>query len=102
MESSRVKLRVTPIYGWGWQAAGGAFMEVPSEFEMDAEEFQAKVFKGQVSTPGHPLDGMWVFLSQRHVENDGHYNLRADDKEPASFADANKVSGYAEAAPSQL
>jgi hypothetical protein len=90
-----------PIYGWGWRAGTDNFMEVPAEFEMDAEQPQAKFFKGLVSAPGHPLDGMWVFLSQRHVENDGYYNLRACDNEPGSFADANEISGYAEAVPTQ-
>ena len=92
-----MRLRVTPIYGWGWQTDAGTFMDVPPEFEMEAEQPRATLFKGRVSAPDHPLDGMWVFLTQRHVQNDGHYNLRADIDEPASSSEANKISGYAEA-----
>jgi len=72
-----MRLQVKPIYGWGWRAPDNSLIETPEEFVLEAEQTLEGIITGRVSHPGHPLDSMWLRLSQRHVEKDGVYNLRA-------------------------
>jgi hypothetical protein len=92
-----MRLQVKPIYGWGWRAPDNRLLETPTEFVLDAHETHEGSIKGHVSSPKHPLDGMWVLMSHRHVKRDGYYNLRAYSKEPASMIEAADIAGYAEA-----
>jgi len=92
-----MRLQVKPIYGWGWRAPDNSLIETPEEFGLEAEQTLGGIITGRVSHPGHPLDGMWLRLSQRHVEKDGSYNLRAYLKEPVSLTDPDDIAGYVEA-----
>jgi hypothetical protein len=94
-----VKLRITPIHGWGWRAPDNTRVEVPIAFVLEAEEAPDGHIAGRVSDPGHPLDGMWLLLTQRHVQKDGMYNLKAYAKQPTSSAEPDDITGYAEVAP---
>jgi hypothetical protein len=93
-----VKLRVTPIHGWGWRAPDNTLVEVPIEFVLEAEEAPDGCIRGRVSDPNHLLDGMWLLLTQRHVQKDGMYNLRAYARQPTSPAEPDDIAGYAEVA----
>jgi len=97
-----MKLRIKPIYGWGWAAPDGSPMEVPGEFDLDVKQDPVGVIRGRVLKPGHPLNNFWVVLSQRHIEKDGCYNFSAFEEEPPStMADAAHVAGFVEAMPVQ-
>jgi hypothetical protein len=94
-----MRLRVKPIYGWGWYGPGDDIFEVPPPFELDADaQGDAVSFRealGQVTIQGHPLHGMWIFLSQRHVTADGHFNLSAYSQKPEAPTTPSKISGFA-------
>ena len=95
-----MKLRVMPIYGHGWTAPDASPIDVPDEFPLDAVESPEGFVKGRVSKTGHPLDGYWLILSQRHVAHDGCYNLSAYHAEPTSIASAvADIAGFAQTEP---
>ena len=84
-----MRLRVEPIYGWGWRDNEGNVMDVPSPFEIEAAVivpgtknglFEAAL--GYMEGTRHPLSGFWIFLSQRHSTSDGYCNLRAFRSRP--------------------
>lgn len=68
-----MRLRVTPIEGWGWYGADGRLETLPPPFEFDAVSIGGDAFLvvGQCDEPEHPLFGIWVRLSQRHTDWDG-------------------------------
>ncbi len=93
-----MRILVTPIYGLGWFGSGTT-LDVPPEFLLEAEETSGSIFIGQVSNPGHSLDGYWVALSQRHTVKDGYYNLNVYEGDPRlSTMDSPHISGFAQAA----
>ena len=93
-----MKLKIKPIYGWGWRVPNASLIEVPSEFQLEAEETPEGIITGRVSIPGHPLDSYWVVLTQRHVEKDGYYNLSGYEGDPrATVLDDADVAGVAQA-----
>jgi hypothetical protein len=67
-----MKLRVKPIYGWGWFGTDNATVPVPASFEIEAQLLEpsdnSQPFKtavGQlVGTSNHPLEGRWIWLWQ--------------------------------------
>jgi hypothetical protein len=81
-----IKLIVNPFYGWGWFDAGTNAIDVPPEFELDAEIVESgepfRAVLGQLPKSDHSLAGMWILLSQRHVPHDGDCNLRAFTERP--------------------
>lgn len=76
-----VRLRVIPIYGYGWNSADSGFVEVPPEFEMEASiVVPGKPFRvalGQASQSDHPLNSLWILLDRRTGGSDPTYNLYA-------------------------
>jgi len=75
-------------------------MDVPTLFEMETEAIDAAVpakTLGFVTAQGHPLSGMWILLTQRHVEADGCFNLAAYTQRPISPAVPHEISGFAQA-----
>lgn len=98
-----MRLRVKPIYGWGWTAPDNSPVTVPGEFELDAHEIPVGAIQGRVFQPNHPLNNLWVVLSQRHTEKDGFYNLSAFVDEPqGTMIDVADMAGFAEAHPIKL
>jgi hypothetical protein len=96
-----MKLRIRPIHGYGWTASDGSPVEMPDEFLLDAEEGPIGTIRGRVTEQGHPLNELWVVLSQRHAERDGHYNFSAFAGDPQStMVDRADVAGFVEATPS--
>lgn len=101
-----VKLTVDPFYGWGWFDDHGS-IDVPPQFELDAEIIEpGETFKavlGQLPRGSHPLAGMWILLSQRHVLHDGQCNLYAFTERPKITSTAEPIptkqalSGFASA-----
>jgi hypothetical protein len=82
-----LKIRVEPVYGWGWfRGPGTAAIDVPSAFDMDIEIvtpdpiFPFRAALGQCTSHGHLLDGMWIVLNVRST--DGACNLRAFNTRP--------------------
>ena len=87
-----MKLRVEPIYGWGWSdCASGQSIDVPPPFEFEVsivkegEPFRGAL--GHLLADRHVLSGMWILLTQRHVVNDGFYNLTAFEEQPRLAVD---------------
>jgi hypothetical protein len=80
-----VKLIVNPFNGWGWFDDTNA-VDVPPKFELDAEIVEPgepfRAVLGKLPKDGHPLEGMWILLSQRHSPYDGDCNLRAFIERP--------------------
>jgi hypothetical protein len=77
-----MRLRVEPIYGWGWfYRREKESLSPPPEFVMEAEVAlngaPFRVARGRVSIAGHLLDGLWILLTSRHEPYDGHCNLQA-------------------------
>jgi hypothetical protein len=91
MKSSlELMLRVEPIYGWGWFSGDvPTAVEAPPEFDLSVRVItpdETRVFRaaiGRVAVEGHPLNGMWIFLSPRHFVDDGLCNLSVFHNEPA-------------------
>jgi len=50
--------------------------EVPAPFTIRAASSGERVWEGVVTTPGHPFERHQVLLSKRHVEWDGHVNVK--------------------------
>jgi hypothetical protein len=69
------KVKVDPIYGWGWPVPGRPADYVPQPFEMQMAGAEADEWTGTVSTPGHEFEGARVALSPRHTEWDGFVNI---------------------------
>jgi hypothetical protein len=85
-----MRVRVTPVYGYGWYPGGSQpEMEVPGEFSFEATIFEdGSPFKGAfglVSEPDHPLTGLWVVLWQRSQGDEPAYNLSAFAKTCATY-----------------
>jgi hypothetical protein len=82
-----VNLTLQPIWGYGWSSASRAF-EVPAAFELDAAatlpDGSGRLLSavGQVHQPNHLLDGLWILLTARHVEDSGYYVLEAFAEQP--------------------
>jgi hypothetical protein len=53
--------------------------------------------EGLVSADGHPLDGLWVKLTARHVGDDSHYNLTCFPTYPGKKETGWVIAGYAQA-----
>ena len=88
-----MKLRVKPLYGWGWRGPDNTVLAMPAEFSLEAEEMPKGLIKGRVSDPNHSLDGLWVVLSHRHAYKDGIYDLRAYPKQPVSYVEPWEMAG---------
>lgn len=97
-----MRVRVTPVYGFGWSPGGSQpAMEVPGEFSFEATIFEdGSPFKGAfglVSEPNHPLTGLWVVLWQRSQGDEPTYNLSAFAKKPDDLARltiAARITGF--------
>lgn len=104
-----MKLFVEPIYGWGWADLQGRSIEVPRPFALDVTVLKEgqpfHTAAGKLENDGdHPLRGLWIVLSQRHLVNDGDYNLTASDVEhdrsqPLSSVAKFGFTGFATARP---
>lgn len=99
-----MRLRVEPIYGWGWNDLQGRSVEVPGPFELEVSVLGMAPFAAMGRLDDccdHPLRGLWVLLSQRHTVQDGDYNLVASDVEHGSAkADTSatvRIMGFATA-----
>jgi hypothetical protein len=73
-----MKVRVTPIYGWGWFPIDETrAIDVPPEFTFDVIIIESGTpfitAVGLVSKDDHPLRGMWVALWQRTRGKDKTY-----------------------------
>ncbi len=90
------RLRVDPIYGWGW-FEGEMLLDVPSPFEVMAtvEDGVSFLATMQLLEASHPLNGYWIILSQRHTEWDGTCYLAAHRGRPTGPSDRAQISGYA-------
>ena len=98
-----MKIRVQPVYGYGWLNANREGVEVPAPFDLSVRVFaEGAPFKGAVgllSDRDHPLSGMWISVWLRHViEGVASYSLRATESEPAKpFSDSDPcITGFAE------
>lgn len=96
-----MKLRVKPIYGFGWFRAGEQrAIEVPTEFELDAEVVEPgappKLVLGQVTQSDHVLAGFWVALALRTRGDHPTFNVVVYSERPVQpFAGTHVLSGYA-------
>jgi hypothetical protein len=80
-----MKLRIIPIYGWGWFQKDGSLFEVPPAFDLEVEVIEpGDVFKTALGRAegDHPLSGMWILLAQRHLPADGACSLYAFHDKP--------------------
>ena len=70
-------LDVAPIYGWGWiMDEATSIPEVPAPFTLGSVTSGEHVWEGIVTTRDHRFEGHQVLLSKRHVEWDGHVNVK--------------------------
>jgi hypothetical protein len=99
-----MKLSVEPIYGWGWTNSSGQPIDVPAPFELEVRATKEEPFVGTavgqlLGSPSHPLNGLWIRLSQRHKILDGDYNLVASIVEQTlnQAAADPKIMGFATA-----
>jgi hypothetical protein len=69
------KIKITPIYGYGWVIAGKPRFKVPDPFSVRLDQFEEIRWAGIVVEPGHEFEGSKVALSQRHREWSGHVNI---------------------------
>jgi hypothetical protein len=98
-----MKLAIKPIYGWGWSGPEGPpALDVPEPFDLDAPIVKQgtpfEIALGHVQVTGHPLDGLWIWLSPRHTPFDGFCNLQAFDKRPEPLErpeEVSVISGFA-------
>jgi hypothetical protein len=100
-----MKLRIKPIYGWGWFGNSAQAIEVPAPFDLEVEIIEGNApfatALGQMNEAGHPLSGLWLLLSQRHSPHDGFCNLwafkaRPDDlKRLDAFGNKPWLDGFA-------
>lgn len=98
-----MKVSVKPLYGWGWFRSDGSAFDVPPPFEFEATPLDTgiplKGAIGQVKAENHPLSGLWLLLSQRHMSPDGEFNVAAYRKMPErSLSEPSEISGFAHAA----
>jgi hypothetical protein len=101
-----MKLRVEPIYGWGW-FDGEIMMEVPMQFDLEVEFIEAGASfasaLGHFNQSNHPLSGLWLLLAQRHTPHDGDCNLSAFNQKPnfpqisATLRDKPRITGFVHA-----
>ena len=71
------QLPITPIYGWGWSRDDeNAIIEVPPPFSIVLELVGPPEWRGTVATVGHEFDGRKVWLSKRHKDWDGYFNVQ--------------------------
>ena len=106
--AGEVRLRVKPVYGWGWVRLPGTTIEVPPEFELHAvvekqDADRSPVFAiGRLVALGHPLDGLWLRLSRRTAGEVPTFNVDAfdarPDPSPGALPPAAVFSGFAEVA----
>ena len=95
-----MKIRVKPIYGWGWHAEDESHsmtaVKVPPEFDLDIEiNEQPHSGLGLVTESNHPLTGMWISLQSRGMG----YNLAAFLENPNIKKDKPRITGYADVTP---
>lgn len=90
------RLRVEPMYGWGW-FEGETLLDVPPPFKVTAtvEDGVSFLATMQLLEASHPLNGYWIILSQRHRDWDGACNLAAYRDRPSEPSERCQISGYA-------
>jgi hypothetical protein len=82
-----VRLKIKPIWGYGWSNATRAF-EIPARFDLKITATlpdgngRLLAALGQVDQPEHQLAGFWVLLTARHIEDSGYYYLEAFAQKP--------------------
>lgn len=102
-----MKLKVSPINGWGWFDGKGTATEVPPPFEIEVTVTQAgdpfTSVLGQVAPGSHPLAQKWLILTPRRTSFaqgfEGYCNVFGFDKEPTvpkineALADTPSLTG---------
>ena len=85
-----MRLKVSPINGWGWYDGNGAPMAVPPPFELEVTVTQAgdpfTSALGHVAAGTHPLAEKWLILTPRRTSFaqgfEGYCNVFGFDKKP--------------------
>ncbi len=85
-----MRLKVSPISGWGWFDGKGAALDVPPPFEVEVTVTQAGdpfvSVLGQMAKGSHPLAEKWLILTPRRTSFaqgfEGYCNVFGFDKEP--------------------
>lgn len=95
------RLRVSPIYGWGWFLADSSnrAIDVPPLFELTAEIIDGPHLNaiGRLDQPSHSLHGMWIWLCQR--TGLGDCNVCVYRARPKSGDDSSLImTGFADVA----
>jgi hypothetical protein len=107
-------LKVTPIYGWGWDGNPEA-PAPPAPFHLRLQRLwfmlgERRGGVGRIEERGHPYDGKWVVFSTRHqgtfnfTTSPGPHNISIAAAEPMDNDDGRPVvkrrdddaGGYAE------
>lgn len=79
-------IEVTPIYGWGWVTGSETLLQVPEPFKLQINESDGNRWTGTIVADGHEFGGRTAILSRRHVEWDGHLNIRVEPDHPTGQA----------------
>jgi hypothetical protein len=89
-----VRLRIEPIYGWGWGAGDGHSIDEPGPFHIDCATAAPAAWPGLIIEQDHLLSGLWVELSARNSA--GYFNLCAFGNENLARARGGAmITGFA-------